>query len=101
MSIVHGDQLQHQSSFVTSITTQTTETVSTQIEPNTRSWKAREVLRLCQLPLDTEDPSPARVEACILRLNDRVKDLQGDEDVAVTDGEDSILKDIQRCEGRG
>lgn len=53
------------------------------------------------MPLDSDDPAPARVETAITRLNDRVKDLPEDEDVAVTEEEDAILKDIQHCEERG
>ena len=58
-------------------------------------------MRLCQLPLDCDDPAPARVEACITRLENRVKDLPGDRDVVVTEEEDKVLEEIRRCEGQG
>ena len=58
-------------------------------------------MRLCQLPLDSNDPAPAQIEACIASLENRVKDLPGDEDVAVSEEEEEVLKDIQRCEGQG
>ncbi len=66
-----------------------------------RTWKAGEILRLGQLPLDTGDPAPAQVEACICQLLEKVKDWPGDEEIAVSEEEDAVLKDIQRCEGGG
>ena len=91
------------------MTTQTVETSSAPAAPagnptqtpTARVWKAREIQRLVQLPLDSDDPAPARTEALIDRLNNRVKDLPGDRDVSVTEDEDIVLKAIQRCEGRG
>ena len=90
----------------------TTETVSTPPPPppvvaaatpttTARTWKAREIRRLCQLPLDCDDPAPSRVEACIVRLENRVLDMLGEADVEVTEEEDGTLKEIQRCEGQG
>lgn len=100
-----------QSSYVASVTTRTTETVSAQPAAGTtnqsqtaetaRTWKARDIQRLGQLPLDTDDPSPAQTEARITALNNRVRDLPGDEDVGVSEEEDGILKEILRCEGQG
>lgn len=69
--------------------------------PKPRTWKVREIRRLGELPLDTDDPAPARVEACICRLLGKVKDWLGDEKISVTEEEDAVLKDIQRCEGQG
>lgn len=66
-----------------------------------RTWKAGEILRLGQLPLDTDDPAPAQVEACICRLLEKVRDSPGDEEIAVSEEEDAVLKDIQRCERGG
>ena len=83
---------------MTTVTTQTTERVPA---ATPRTWEAREVRRLCQLPLDSDDPAPARVEACITKLENKVKDLPADGNLVVTEEEDEILKDIQRCEGRG
>ena len=83
------------------MTTQTTETVSAPAAPTPLVWKARDIHRLCQLPLDSDDATPARIEALITRLNDKVKNMPGDEEVVVTEEEDAILKDIQRCEGQG
>ena len=64
-------------------------------------WKAREIQRLGQLPLETDDAAPAQVEACITALNERVEGLAGDEDVALSAVEAKILREIQRCEGPG
>ena len=58
-------------------------------------------MRLCQLPFPTNDPAPQNVESSITNLNIRVRDLPGDQDVVVTEEEDAMLKDIQRCEGQG
>lgn len=103
----------HQSSYVTTVTTTTTETVSapppspppaaatTTATTAACTWKAKEIRRLCQLPLDSDDPAPARVEACIANLENRVTDMLGDEDVEVSEEEDSILEEIRRCEGQG
>lgn len=66
---------------------------------NRRIWKAREILRLGQLPVDSDDP--ARTEACITSLNDKVTDLPADEDFVVSEEEDEILREIRRCEGQG
>ena len=63
-----------------------------------RTWKAREIKRLCQLPVDYDDPTPERVEACIAKLEIQVKHLTEDEDVLVTEEEDEVLKSIQSCE---
>ena len=41
-----------------------------------------------------------RVEACITKLEIQVKHVTEDEDVLVTEEEDEVLKNIQRCEGR-
>ena len=85
---------------MTTVTTQTIETV-TQTATTARTWKAREIQRLCQLPLESDDPAPARVEACITSLENRVRDLPGHEDVTVTEEEDVILREIQRYDGKG
>ena len=100
-----------QSSYMASVTTRTTETVSAEPAAGTtnqsqraetaRTWKASDIQRLGQLPLDTDDPAPAQTEARITALNSRVRDLPGDEDVAVSEEEDGILKEILRCEGQG
>lgn len=97
------------SSYVATVRTRTTEaaaaepagTSTAQMARNPVMWKARDIQRLGQLPLDSDDPAPARVEACITHLNNRVRDLPGDEDFPVTEEEDAVLKDIQRCEGQG
>ena len=86
---------------MTTVTTQTSERVPAQAAVTTpRTWKAREIKRLCQLPVDYDDPAPLRVEACITKLEIQVKHLAENEDVIVTGEEDEVLKDIQRCEGR-
>lgn len=98
-----------ESSYVTTVTTRTSEAVAAQgATPNTnqaprtqRRWRAREIQRLCELPLDSDDPAPARVEASISRLVDRVKDLPWDEDVVVSEDEDAVLREILRCEEQG
>ncbi|CAD6591834.1 MAG: hypothetical protein ASARMPRED_005776 [Alectoria sarmentosa] len=99
------------SSYTASVTTRTTEIVSaqpaagatnqSQTAETARTWKARDIQRLGQLPLDTDDPAPAQTEARITALNNRVRDLPGDEDVGVSEEEDRILKEILRCEGQG
>ena len=85
---------------MTTVTTQTSERVPAQATTTLRTWKAREIKRLCQLPVDYDDPTPLRIEACISKLGNQVKHLTEDEDVLVTEEEDEVLKDIQRCEGR-
>ena len=85
---------------MTTVTTQTSERVPAQATATPRTWKAREIKRLCQLPVDCDDPSPVRMEACITKLEIQVKHLAEDEDVLVTVEEDEVLKSIQRCEGR-
>ena len=84
---------------MTTVTTQTSEKVPAQAAEKPRKWKAREIKRLCQLPVDYDDPSPLRIEACITKLENQVKHLTEDEDVVVTEEEDEVLKNIQRCEG--
>lgn len=76
-------------------------TSTSQPAQSSRTWKAGDIQRLGQLPLDSDDPAPARTEACITRLNNRVRGLLGGEDVAVSEEEDAILSDILRCEGLG
>ena len=46
------------------------------------------------MPLDSDDPAPARVEACITRLNNRVRSLPGEEVVLVSEDEDTLLREI-------
>ena len=53
------------------------------------------------MPLDSDDPAPARIEAFITRLNKKVKNMPGDAKVAVSEEEDKILRDILRCERLG
>ena len=91
------------------MTTRTTEVVAPQpadvstnpTAVNPRTWKVREIRRLGELPLDTDDPAPARVEARICRLLGKVADLPEAEAVSVTEEEDAVLKAIQQCEGQG
>ena len=85
---------------MTTVTTQTSERVPSQAAATLRTWKAREIKRLCQLPVDYDDPTPLRIEACISKLENQIKHLTEDEDVLVTEEEDEVLKNIQRCEGR-
>ena len=85
---------------MTTVTTQISERVPAEAAITPRTWKAREIKRLCQLPVDYDDPAPVRVEACITKLEIQVKHLTEDEDVHVTKEEDEVLKNIQRCEER-
>ena len=73
--------------------------VATHVAHTSRTWQASQVQRLGQLPLDSDDPAPARIEAFITRLNKKVKDMPGDAKVAVSEEEDKLLRDILRCEG--
>ena len=82
------------------MTSQTTETVSTQSAPAPRTWNAQEIRRLCELPLDSDDPAPERTEASIVSLYNKVKDLPANENIVVTVEEDELLTDLQRSEGQ-
>ena len=63
--------------------------------------QASQVQRLGQLPPDSDDPAPARIEAFITRVNKKVNNMPGDAKVAVSEEEDKLLRGVLRCEGLG
>ena len=88
----------HQACFVTAVTIWTTESATTRPIANhaAHTFRTWQIQRLGQLPLDLDDPAPARIEAFITRLNKKVKNMPGDAKVAVLREEDKVLRDILR-----